>query len=299
MNITRTVTALAATIAAIFQLAPITQAAESSDIIRVISYNIEWFPGKRRTPTPEEAAAHMKLIQDEIKRLDPDILLAQEIGYWQAFTDLVSVVPGLQPAVVSAFTSEQTGGYWSQQLAIASKLPVLAAWSEPWKAGDRITPRRGFSAIAVNIPDSNKIVLFYNVHLKSNRSSNDEETQLNYDTRDESVRQLLQHVTEMETVVFIDRVAAVVIGGDFNTNHDGQFGDNVIKIMEDGGFYSTWGNTPRAERATWRGSDRFEPTTFDYIFVKGLGKPQAVLLEVPDGRSDHWPLAIDITLPKP
>lgn len=272
-------------------------AAEPKNVLRVISWNIEWFPGKRHTSTPEQAAAHMELVQGEIKRLNPDILLAQEIGNWQAFSDLVSVAPGLQPAVVSAFTSEETGAYWSQQLAIASRLPVFAAWSEPWKAGEKITPRRGFSAIAVTLPDSDKILLFYSVHLKSNRSSSDADTQLNYATRNESAQQLLQHVNHMETVVFKDRVAGVVIGGDFNTNHDGQFGDKVIEIMEKGGFTSSWGDTPSQARATWRGNDRFAAATLDYIFTKGLGNPKATLLEIPDGRSDHWPLSIEIPLP--
>ncbi len=273
------------------------RAADSPKLLRVVCWNIEWFPGKIRNASPEQAAAHAELVEAEIKRLNPDILLAQEIGNWQAFADLVAVVPRLQPAVVSAFKSEETGEYWSQQLAIASRLPVFAAWSEEWAAGGAITPRRGFSAIAALVPDSNQILLFYSVHLKSNRSGSDAETQLNFDMRDESVRQLLRHAQEMETVVFKGRVAGVVIGGDFNTNHDGQFGDNVIRLMEEGGFVNSWGDTPRKDRATWRGNDRFEATTFDYLFTKGLGNPKAKLLEVPEGRSDHRPFGIEIALP--
>jgi len=273
------------------------RAADTPRLLRVICWNIEWFPGMTRNPTPEQAAAHAELVKAEIKRLNPDILLAQEIGNWQAFADLVAVVPGLQPAVVSAFKSEETGDYWPQQLAIASRLPVFAAWSEEWSAGEAITPRRGFSAIAALVPDSDKILLFYSLHLKSNRSRSDADAQLNFDTRDESIRQILRHAQDMETVVFKDRIAGVVVGGDFNTNHDGQFGDNVIRMMEQGGFVSSWGDTPRKDRATWRGNDRFEATTFDYIFTKGLGNPKAKLLEVPEGRSDHRPFGIEIAFP--
>lgn len=240
----------------------------------------------------------MKLVQSAIRDINPDVLLAQEVGSWQAFADLVSAVPGLQPAVVSAFSSEQTGEYWPQQLAIGTKLPVLAAWSEPWKAGETITPRRGFSAIAAQLPDSNQVILFYSVHLKSNRSNNDAEAQLNFDTRDESVRQLLQHANEMESVMFKDRVAGVVVGGDFNTNNDGQFGDSVIRTMEEGGFHNAWEKTPRAERLTWRGDERFEATTFDFMFTKGLGTPQAKLLEGSGDCSDHRPFVLEIDTPK-
>jgi endonuclease/exonuclease/phosphatase family metal-dependent hydrolase len=281
---------------ALASIAPAT-AADAPSTIKVVCWNIEWFPGKFRSSTPDQAAAHMNLVQSVLRDINPDVLLAQEVGSWQAFADLVSAVPGLQPAVVSAFSSEQTGEYWAQQLAIGSKLPVLAAWSEPWKAGEKITPRRGFSAIAAQLPGSNQVILFYSVHLKSNRSKNDAEAQLNFDTRDESVRQLLQHVNEMESVMFKDRVAGVVIGGDFNTNNDGQFGDRVIRMMEEGGFHNSWGKTPRAQRLTWRGDERFDATTFDFIFTKGLDTPQAKLLEVSEESSDHHPFVLEIETP--
>jgi len=264
--------------------------------IRAVSWNIEWYPGKRRFARGEEMQAHARLVQTELRKIDPDVLLAQEMRDWQSFADLSDAVPGLRPAVVSAFASEQTGEYWRQQLAIASKLPVEAAWSEPWAEGDP-TPRRGFAAAAIRVPDSMDLILFYSLHLKSNRSNSDEETQLNYRTREESVRQLLRHVEHMETAVFKDRIAGVVVGGDFNTNQDGQFGDEVVKLMTAAGYHHTWDGVPRGERLTWRGSKRFEPTTFDHFFTKGLGKATARMLTVPDATSDHWPVELEITLP--
>jgi len=89
----------------------------------------------------------------------------------------------------------------------------------------------------------------------------------------------------------------VIVGGDFNTNHDGQFGDNVVKMMTDAGFVNTWGGTPRKDRHTWRGNDRYEPTTFDYVFVRGLKASTAELVEVSDETSDHWPVKLEIALP--
>ena len=89
--------------------------------------------------------------------------------------------------------------------------------------------------------------------------------------------------------------AGVVVGGDFNTNHDGQFGDKAIQMMKDAGFHHTWVRTPKDKRATWRGSKQHDPTTFDHIFTKGLGKPRAELLTVPEETSDHWPVRIIIS----
>ncbi|HMP71998.1 MAG TPA: endonuclease/exonuclease/phosphatase family protein [Kiritimatiellia bacterium] len=268
----------------------------STPPITIITWNIEWYPGKRRDAHDERAAEHAALVQRELAAMNPDILLAQEIRDWQAFADLCQAVPGLQPAVVSAFRSEDSGEYWPQQIAIGSKLPVLAAWSEFWREGE-IHPRRGFSAVALQLPQTDQLLLVYSLHLKSNRSSTEEEEQLNFATRNESIRQLLKHIREMEEIVFPGRILGVVVGGDFNTNQDGHFGDQVHNMMVEAGFYNTWGDTPRSRRQTWRGNFRFRPSTLDHIYVKGLGTPQAILLDPPEETSDHRPVKLILPLP--
>jgi len=265
--------------------------------LNIISWNIEWYPGKSRFARGPQMAAHAALVNRQFREMKPDIFLAQEMRDWNAFALLCDEVEGLRPASVSAFASEETGEYWNQQLGIGSKLYVAAAWSEPWREGEEITPRRGFNVAVLRLPESFDHLLVYNVHLKSNRSSNDEEAQLNYRTREESVRQLLAHVSDMKERVFKGRIVGVIIGGDFNTNHDGQFGDDrTIAMMEKAGFHNTWSGVPREERLTWRGSNRFEPTTFDYIFTKGLPETTARMIPVEDGSSDHWPVTITLDL---
>jgi endonuclease/exonuclease/phosphatase family metal-dependent hydrolase len=276
---------------------PLLPAAEKEpQTISLISWNIEWFPGKRRFARGEEMAAHAALVREELPKLNPDVLLTQEMRDWQSFAQLVEAVPGLVPVTVSAFTAEDSGEYWNQQLGIASKLPVLAAWSEPWQPAD-IHPRRGFTVAILRPTPSLQLLAVYNVHLKSNRSDSEEQTQLNYATRNESIRQLLLHVAHLEERVFPGRIAGIVIGGDFNTNDDGQFDDEVVAMMTQAGFHHTWQGVAREDRLTWRGSDRFQPTTLDHFFTKGLGTPQAELLAVPDETSDHWPLRLEIELP--
>jgi endonuclease/exonuclease/phosphatase family metal-dependent hydrolase len=272
-------------------------AEERPSTLSIISWNIEWFPGKRRFARGEEMAAHAALVREELKRLDPEVLLAQEMRDWQSFAQLVGVVPGLVPVTVSAFTAEDSGEYWNQQLGIASKVPVLAAWSEPWQPA-AIHPRRGFSVAVLRPTPSLELIAIYNVHLKSNRSDSEEQTQLNYATRNESIRQLLAHVAHLEERVFPERLVGVVIGGDFNTNDDGQFDDEVVSMMTEAGFHHTWAGVPREQRLTWRGNNRFEPTTLDHFFTKGLGQPTAQLLTVSDETSDHWPLKLVVDLPE-
>lgn len=262
----------------------------------LVTWNIEWFPGRYRFAHGERMTDHMAVVQDELKRMNPDIFMAQEMRGWQVFADLCSVVPDLQPTVVSAFRGRVNREYWPQQIGIASKQPVYAAWSEPWQSGDEVSPTRGFSVAAILLPtDRFEVLLVYSVHLKSNLADSPQQTLRNYRLREESIRQLLDHIDEMDTT-FWGRVAGVIVGGDFNTNRDGNFGDEVVEMMVDAGFHYAWENVPREERLTWRGSELYPKTTLDHFFTRGVGRPQARMIHVSDATSDHWPVAITISL---
>ncbi len=256
--------------------------------LRVVAWNIEWYPGQKFNNATSEEEEQIAAVKTELTKMRPDLLLGSEIRDWRSFSDLVTVVPGLEVANVSHFVDRDAGVLWRQQLAIGSRLPIVAAYAEPFRQtiGSMV---RGFSFAALALPDSDDVVLCYAVHLKSNRSFNEAQEQVNFRVRDESVVQILQHVDQMERLMWKGRVAGVIIGGDINTDHDGKFGDNVVQQLVDAGFRNTWAKTSREKRLTWRGSDRFEATTFDYIFTKGerLRHSEAFLIEVPAEASDH------------
>lgn len=262
--------------------------------IRFMTWNVEWFPG--RSPQPEDPAvdAHKLAVAEVLRREKPDIFVGEEIRNWQVFADLASAVPGLRPVVVSSFRSETDGTLWPQQIGIASDQPVEAAWAEAWH--QTIVLPRGFSFAAVNLPaPETGVLLVYGVHLKSNRGSNDFEALANSRMREESAAQLLQHVSLMERLTFKGRIRGILIAGDFNTNQDGQFGDATLDILVKGGFHNTWAGVEKKDRLTWRGSEQFEPTTFDYILTKGLPPMKAKMIEVPDAASDHWPVTVTLS----
>jgi len=268
--------------------------ADSSRTISVVAWNIEWYPGKAQKASPAKQEAHKEVVKAELKKINPDVFLAQEIRSWNDFAELCEAVPDLQLAAISRFLHRDEAGL--QQTAIASKLPAVSAWYDNWRPA-KDQPPRGYTAAVLEIPGTDKLLLVYSLHLKSNLARRPADEQANYDQRDESIRQLLAHVERMEKEAFKGRIAGVIVGGDFNTNHDRQFKDNVVKMMTDAGFVNTWGATPRKDRHTWRGNDRFEPTTFDYIFVRGLEATTAELVEVSDDTSDHWPVKIELSLP--
>ena len=272
----------------------------SSPALTVVAWNLEWFPGRRPEPKPEAEAQQLAACREALRKLNPDILIVEELRNWQAFEDLVSAVPGLRVNVVSAFRDASSGTIPRQQVGIASKLKAVSAWSEAWQPAFT-NLSRGFSFAALQDPASDELIMVYGLHLKSNRVPHEQEEslegELNEKIRDESVTQLLQHMKDLERVFHGRTIRGWIAGGDLNTNHDGQFGDQVVSRMVESGFCNTWSTVPKEERLTWHGNGFHEPTTFDYIFTKGLGSPVASTPKQSEATSDHGPVVIHIDAP--
>jgi exonuclease III len=107
--------------------------------VRITTWNLEWFPnGSPHEATPEKQAQRIQAAADVLKKLDPDILLLQEVRDYDACARLGDAIqPGAYTVVVcSAFK----GG--KQQEAIMAKIPAQAEWSESWKSMEGIDPPR-------------------------------------------------------------------------------------------------------------------------------------------------------------
>jgi endonuclease/exonuclease/phosphatase family metal-dependent hydrolase len=67
-------------------------------------------------------------------------------------------------------------------------------------------------------------------------------------------------------------IKGVVIGGDFNTNHDQAIfaAERTLDSRADAGYQNRFAGLALSERVTHPGSHGFPDATFDFIFVKGL-----------------------------
>src|SRR6266404_8031350 len=87
--------------------------------IRITTWNLEWFPnGSAREATPEKQAQRIQAAADVLKKLNPDILLLQEVRDYDACARLGEAIqPGAYTvSICSAFK----GG--KQQEAIVAKI---------------------------------------------------------------------------------------------------------------------------------------------------------------------------------
>lgn len=262
-------------------------APSAPDTLRVVSWNIEWFPGGRPEATPGESATQMASAKQALAELKPDILLLQEIRDWQSAAELCRAIPGLEVQVASNFDTRP------QNQVVASKIPADSAWSDVWKKGP-IEPPRGYAFAALRLADGRHL-LTYSLHLKSNRGQLAE----NLAMRQESSRQLLLHVTEMLELYRQRGPVAVIIGGDLNTSlDDPRFAkEPTLRAWQKAGLHWTHQGVDPSQRVTIPASGEFPDNCFDHLFTGGLGLPVARVKSFPKV-SDHNPVILDLDLKK-
>jgi endonuclease/exonuclease/phosphatase family metal-dependent hydrolase len=261
--------------------------AQPPKTIRIVSWNLAWFPGKHEKPTAEEEKAHMAQAQQALRELKPDVLLLQEIRDWKSAEQLCSAVPGLRMQVISRFQPRP------QNQVIATNLPVDSTWSDEWKH-EADGPPRGYVFTAIELPQKG-FLLTYSLHLKSNVGA----PAMNVPKRQEAARQLLAHTQEMQLLYGARGACGLLVGGDMNTSlDDPRFaGEQTLRALTAAGFHWTFAGVPFASRITIPKEGGYPDNCFDHIFTAGLGKQTAAVRPYP-GRSDHNPVVLDLDLTK-
>ena len=99
------------------------------EVVRIATWNLEWFPGGKPNSSQAERLVHMSAARDALIDIRPDVLCLQEVRDWESVAELVSILPNFQLLVVSRFREMGSSGPLSiQQIAIASNRPAEAAW---------------------------------------------------------------------------------------------------------------------------------------------------------------------------
>jgi endonuclease/exonuclease/phosphatase family metal-dependent hydrolase len=249
--------------------------------IRVISWNLEWFPGREPNPEPSNMALQMRRAQRALEELKPDLFLIQEVNGWKPLEELVTAVPGMQVHTVSRFEDSA-----AQQLGIASRLTAEASWSESWQSSPS-SPPRGFAFSAIRLPKGGAL-LVWTVHLKANGG----EAGRNFAKREESSRQLQRHVQDMLAVYSPTGPCSILIAGDWNTSlDDPRFANEAtLRDMLLFGLDWGWSQVPFSRRVTLPARGQFGDSCFDHAFIHGLEILETRSVRGLDEVSDHQPL---------
>ena len=260
------------------------------EVVRIVTWNLEWFPGGKPNSSQVERLIHTSAAKDVLIDIRPDILCLQEVRDWDSVSELVSILPGFQTLVVSRFREMGSSGPLSiQQLAIASNRPTEAAWSESFKPS-LATPPTGFSFAAIR--HGKTLLLVYSVHFKSNRG----EATANIAKREEAARQLLTHVAEMESAYSGSAKIVTIIAGDFNTDPtDARFAaERTFAILKEKLIWP-WQNLRLPERVTNPAKGRYPDSCFDGFLIRGARILSCKPLPI-EGVSDHFPAVLMIAI---
>jgi endonuclease/exonuclease/phosphatase family metal-dependent hydrolase len=287
------------TVAAIALLGLLISEYSAAQTVRCTTWNLEWFPNGSAKETPAaQQEQRIKEAADVLRPIDPDIILLQEVRDYDVCARLgEAIAPGVyHVAICSAFKEPFQRGLGKQQVAILSKYQAQAAWAEPWKSMNGVDPPRGFAFAWFKI--GNEDLGVYSVHLKSNlitRGDKEAETAKNIRKREVAVAQLLTHIRDVIGAT-IPTIKGIVIGGDFNTNHDQAMfaAERTLDSLSDAGYRNGFEGLALSERVTHPGSHGFPDATFDFIFAKGL---TVLAPSVPrTNASDHWPVTRSFAL---
>jgi endonuclease/exonuclease/phosphatase family metal-dependent hydrolase len=267
--------------------------------IRITTWNLQWFPnGSANEASAEQQNQRIKEAADLLRPINPEIVLLQEVRDYDACARLgEAIAPGTyHVAICSAFKEPFQRGLGKQQVAILSKYQAQAAWSEPWKSMNGVDPPRGFAFAWFKI--GNEEIAVYSVHLKSNlitHGDREAETAKNIQKREVAITQLVTHVREVIGTT-IPSIKGIVIGGDFNTNHDQAMfaAERTLDSLADAGYQNGFEGLALSQRVTHPGTHGFPDATFDFIFAKGLTALQPTITRT--NASDHWSVTRDFRL---
>jgi len=237
-----------AIVALLFCAAIPTTSAEPTSI-RITTWNLEWFPnGSAKEAPAEQQNQRIKEAADVLRPIDPDIVLLQEVRDYDACARLgEAIAPGIyHVAICSAFREPFHSGLGRQQVGILSKYQAQAAWAEPWKSMNGVDPPRGFAFAWFKI--GNQDVGVYSVHLRSNlitRGDREAEAAKNIRKREVAIAQLLTHIRDVIEAK-MPSIKGVVIGGDFNTNHDQAMfaAERTLDSLADSGYQNGFEGLP-------------------------------------------------------
>jgi endonuclease/exonuclease/phosphatase (EEP) superfamily protein YafD len=96
--------------------------------------------------------------------------------------------------------------------------------------------------------------------------------------------------------ITIPTIKGIVIGGDFNRNHDQAMfaAERTLDSLADTGYQNGFEGLPLSERVTHAGTHGFPDAIFDFIFAKGLTALQPTITRT--NASDHWPVTRNFRL---
>ncbi|WP_246145734.1 endonuclease/exonuclease/phosphatase family protein [Brevifollis gellanilyticus] len=86
-----------------------------------MTWNLEWYPGKKPGATQAERDAHVAEVSAVLPQFRADVIILQEVRNANAAERLARLLPGFSVHVTSRFKDSFNGAKGEQQIAILSR----------------------------------------------------------------------------------------------------------------------------------------------------------------------------------
>jgi hypothetical protein len=266
--------------------------------IRITSWNLQPLPVSRTN----NAAAHpiinrIQAAATELKRLDPDVILLQQVNSWWMCEQLARALKPAKYNVLtcSAFRDARSGALRRPQVAILAKEKGYFAWSEAWRSSEETPVLGGFAFAALQIGKERIGVFSVQAPTVAGAARKRQSAASREALLSEALEQLLVEVGSVSNWQ-ANRVESLVVGGTLGPAGHARARAQIspFRLLEVAGFDDAFRDLPAAERATMPGKAGHPGPTVDYILIQSLGSATNPRI-LPVADSAHYPLTCELT----
>lgn len=254
-------------------------AALVAEPIRIVSWNLTSLETTADQNAPLEARLNSAALA--LRKLEPDVVLLQEVPDWKTAADLASRIDtrfGVR--ICSAYGGAAAGQRSARQMAVLSRFNSTITFYDGWR-GSPTNTGLGYAFAMLDI--QGRRVGFVSLVLPAATTTDDSAGRL------VAAGQFFVKLAEVRGWT-ANGPAAFFFGGTLAAGDE--VSDAVLQRAREEGFVSAYLNLPREARATLRAREGRPALTTDYIFGEGGGYVAPVQL-TPNIVSDHAILAVD------
>lgn len=273
----------------------------SAQSLRVTTWNLQPPAVRTNAAAVNAGDIHISAAAAELKKLNPDVILLQQVVDWAMCDALAQALKPAQYNVVacSAFREARTNALRKQQVAILAKPEARAyfSWTESWRNRGAPTVAGGFAFAAFQV--GNQRIGFFSVQAgaptgltpSKKRAAAAPEERLT-----PAIEQVLSQVRAINNWI-TNRVQACVIGGTFGrtTGQVMALEGAPLQMLESAGFGDAFQGVPAAGRATQRAKAGQTGPVADYLFIQPPSCASDPVVQ-PVAAARHYPVACEVRL---
>ena len=180
-------------------------AAIHAEAFRLTTWNLDFRPQESAWSADGERVARIASV---LSSLDADVIVLQAVPDRQTCEALAALLAPSRYQVATCSTFAEITNL--SQVAILSRRPVVAAWTEPWKAEGAMAPAGGLAGAAIRV--GTEVLVVFSVQIENNVASGDSERdiQINILEREFAASQLAEQARSIDSRL-TNHAAAVII----------------------------------------------------------------------------------------